>query len=782
MDFTVDFFRDEVRNGFYIPTAIKQGWAAGLVVLDEIDRICRKHDINYCADWGTFLGAVRHGGFVPWDDDLDICMKREDYDKFRSVADLELPKEFVIHDYERKEAHNLFLVRIVNNSQICFEDEHLKKYHNFPYMSSVDIFVLDYLYNDEEKERSRCDEIKRLIAVADGILDGTLSKDAVNRELFFFEKKYNVKIDRKLDNRHIMIELYKLAEKQMACAPKEEAKRIGQIFPWVLKGSKGHPRKYYDNLVRVPFENTTIPVPMEYNKALQNHYGKYLVCRKVWNGHDYPYFEKQRENLQAVADFKLPEFTFSNEMLIRPDSRNSMDGSLKGMVLECIKQIGILINQLDSSSDDIIVSLSECQQLLVDMGTLIENVKGEDSSKPIIEIIQNFCDELFDLYNLITTHNSGNSELTNSKDKSFSYGEKLIYKIGIIKKCFKETTEIIEKHIINREEILFLTIGPKEWNGFKNLYEQLLMEDRADICVVPLPLLFKDYVGQIYASDDEIIANTHLDDYPENVKLSLWTDYNLALHHPEKIYIQSPYDGENPCLTVPPNYYAKDLRNYTERLIYIPPFKTDEFKEKDYTDFYNLKHYVTAPGVIYSDEVIVQSDNIREQYIKKLISFSGGETKDAWIKKIKVDNQQIKGSGKRTEKKKKIFYLIGLNELSENNKTNAEAVISDSSKDNIIEKIKLRIELFNKNKEDVETMVGFYPPDLNTWNNVSSRKTKELTDLLSSYGYEYIMPELDNTELEKIVAEYDAYYGSPSPLVTIFSYNKKPVMIADYDI
>ena len=44
------------------------------------------------------------------------------------------------------------------------------------------------------------------------------------------------------------------------------------------------------------------------------------------------------------------------------------------------------------------------------------------------------------------------------------------------------------------------------------------------------------------------------------------------------------------------------------------------------------------------------------------------------------------------------------------------------------------------------------------------------------------MPELDNTELEKIVAEYDAYYGSPSPLVTIFSYNKKPVMIADYDI
>ena len=187
MDFTVDFFRDEVRNGFYIPTAIKQGWAASLVVLEEIDRICKKHDIDYFADWGTFLGAVRHGGFVPWDDDLDICMKRDDYDKFRAVADMELPKEFVIHDYERKEEHQLFLARVVSNNQICFDEEHLKRYHNFPYMASVDIFILDYLYNDEEKERERCKAIKRIIAVADGILEGTLRKDTVDRELVFFE-------------------------------------------------------------------------------------------------------------------------------------------------------------------------------------------------------------------------------------------------------------------------------------------------------------------------------------------------------------------------------------------------------------------------------------------------------------------------------------------------------------------------------------------------------------------------------------------------------------------
>ena len=118
MERSVDFLRDEVRCGFYIPTAIKQAWAATLAVLDEIDRICTQHNIKYFADWGTFLGAVRHGGFVPWDDDLDICMLREDYNRFREVCDEYLPEEFVIHDYERKKDHWLFLARVVNMVEI----------------------------------------------------------------------------------------------------------------------------------------------------------------------------------------------------------------------------------------------------------------------------------------------------------------------------------------------------------------------------------------------------------------------------------------------------------------------------------------------------------------------------------------------------------------------------------------------------------------------------------------------------------------------------------------
>ncbi|MFR8118776.1 MAG: hypothetical protein ACLU70_07420 [Lachnospira sp.] len=57
-EISMDFFRDEVRNGFFIPTAVKQAWAAQLQVLDVIETICRKHDITYFADWGTMLGTA----------------------------------------------------------------------------------------------------------------------------------------------------------------------------------------------------------------------------------------------------------------------------------------------------------------------------------------------------------------------------------------------------------------------------------------------------------------------------------------------------------------------------------------------------------------------------------------------------------------------------------------------------------------------------------------------------------------------------------------------------
>ena len=78
IELTDSFYEDEIREGFYIPACVKQAWGAEITVLNEIDRVCEQLNIKYFADWGTFLGTLRHRGFVPWDDDLDICMLRDE--------------------------------------------------------------------------------------------------------------------------------------------------------------------------------------------------------------------------------------------------------------------------------------------------------------------------------------------------------------------------------------------------------------------------------------------------------------------------------------------------------------------------------------------------------------------------------------------------------------------------------------------------------------------------------------------------------------------------------
>ena len=74
---------------------------ANLKVLDEVDRICRKYRIRYMLDAGTLVGAVRHKGFIPWDDDVDIIFTRSQYEAFLKVATRELPETMELMDYRK---------------------------------------------------------------------------------------------------------------------------------------------------------------------------------------------------------------------------------------------------------------------------------------------------------------------------------------------------------------------------------------------------------------------------------------------------------------------------------------------------------------------------------------------------------------------------------------------------------------------------------------------------------------------------------------------------------
>ena len=86
-------------------TMMKRYWAAQLKVLSEIVKVCENHDIRWYEDSGTLIGAVRHGGYIPWDDDLDICMLRSDWVRFFDVAKEELPKEYKVLSLKTEPEH-----------------------------------------------------------------------------------------------------------------------------------------------------------------------------------------------------------------------------------------------------------------------------------------------------------------------------------------------------------------------------------------------------------------------------------------------------------------------------------------------------------------------------------------------------------------------------------------------------------------------------------------------------------------------------------------------------
>ncbi|MER8322390.1 LicD family protein, partial [Acinetobacter baumannii] len=77
-------------------------------------RVCTKHNIQYFAEWGTLLGTVRHGGYIPWDDDMDISMKREDYNRFLKYAVQDLPREYEVVNYETIDEYYDVMTRVNN--------------------------------------------------------------------------------------------------------------------------------------------------------------------------------------------------------------------------------------------------------------------------------------------------------------------------------------------------------------------------------------------------------------------------------------------------------------------------------------------------------------------------------------------------------------------------------------------------------------------------------------------------------------------------------------------
>ena len=316
MDYDEKYFETEIREGFKITSMMKRFWAASLEVLKEIDRVCKKNDIQYILYFGSLLGAVRHKGFIPWDDDLDIAMSRDNYKKFVEVVKSDLSPDFYLQHFKRDSC--LYPGSIINTFAPQIDNAFLERFHGCPYSAGVDVFPLDN-WPDDPKKRNNFEQIYLIIRYLAIRTDPRFSKDnipEVYADLIDNPTKEDIEevlegvekyLNRKIVRDDLLHEhLTEIADELSQKYNKTKSKYVGYINDLPMPGCKRgiFPKSAMEKTIDMEFEHYMFPVPVDYEEVLCCLYGDDWM-KPVMNsaGHDYPVYKKQAEQLENL--FKI---------------------------------------------------------------------------------------------------------------------------------------------------------------------------------------------------------------------------------------------------------------------------------------------------------------------------------------------------------------------------------------------------------------------------------------------------------------------------------------------
>lgn len=302
IDFSEEFFEGETRDGFYIEPMMKHAWAAQMEVYMEIAEICNRHGIQYFADWGTLLGAVRHHGFVPWDDDMDIGMLRDDYFRFLKVAKEELPESYVVLSVHTDGEYNNMVGRVVNGDRLHLNEDELKKFHDCPFAVGIDIFPIDYIPRNKDEEEFQKQMIFIVLGTAKFIEANMEFKNPevqkeIDDSVEQIEQLCGVKL---VKDETLLNQLNELGIKLCAMYGADESDYVTSMVDLVNGWDYYVPKECYDSVIYMPFENIEIPVPVGYDKILTTKYGDYMTPVNQGGGHNYPFYKEQLEILKGI--------------------------------------------------------------------------------------------------------------------------------------------------------------------------------------------------------------------------------------------------------------------------------------------------------------------------------------------------------------------------------------------------------------------------------------------------------------------------------------------------
>lgn len=249
-----------------------------LDILKEIDTFCLENNIRYTITGGTLLGAIRHKGFIPWDEDADIAMPREDFERFRKEYRSKGPYSLICGDSDDK----LMALHMKLEDTRTVINEGCHKGRNGLF---VDIFPLDGMPEDVEvcrKFMRHANSVRRRLMLS-------------QRPMFHLKDKMHDPLFAKLEAKmHSPRYWYKKCNSLCMTYPYSSSKIVGAVCG-VYGPKEAFPRRIYDEITRIDFEDTQLNAIKNWDEYLSQFYGDYMTPppeRKRYGTHGIEAFVK----------------------------------------------------------------------------------------------------------------------------------------------------------------------------------------------------------------------------------------------------------------------------------------------------------------------------------------------------------------------------------------------------------------------------------------------------------------------------------------------------------
>lgn len=411
--------------------------------------------------------------------------------------------------------------------------------------------------------------------------------------------------------------------------------------------------------------------------------------------------------------------------------------------------------------------LSECQDFAVSLGENIEKLEGEGHIT--VSWLEKYCEALYRIFGEL---NSAGGVGIGKIDKE-------------LQKQLMRIENSAKRDIRIRTEVVFLPYKASMWDSLESVWKAADEDPDCDAYVIPIPYYDKNPDGSFGERHYEI------NQYPEYVPVTKYEDYDFEKRKPDKIYIHNQYDEYNYITSVEPFFYSPNLKKYTEQLIYIPYFILEEISPDDRQAVDGMRHFCTLPGVACSDQVIVQSENMKQIYVNILTEAYGDLDANGqrWENKIlglgspKID--KVLNTHKEDVKipeewmkiiqkpdgswKKIVFYNTTIGALIEHN-------------EKMLEKMRNVFSVFREYQEKAALLWRPHPLIKATINSRLPQLWKEYEQIVREYRQGGWGIYDDTADMNRAIALSDAYYGDYSSVVQLYQKTGKPIMMQNVEV